>query len=225
MPGMRKFNRFCWLLLPLMTGCINQKYEMPVRTYTPAATTAAPGQAIDLGLSVKWADRNVGAASERDSGGYYAWGVCNEQSTYGWNDYKWCVDGDHTRPVRYTADAQQLEDSDDVARAIWGGVWRMPTSAEIRELLDRCTWTWDESRILPGWKVKGPSGASIYLPAAGARGNGSLGTAMAYGYYWSSTATAGQNDSADCIAFRVGARLDAVWFGRNVGRSVRPVCN
>ena len=206
-----------------LTACINQKYELPKRTYTPAATTSAPGTAVDLGLTVKWADRNVGAASENETGGYYAWGVCSEQTTYEWSDYKWCADGDHTRPVRYVNDAQRLESSDDVAKAIWGGTWRMPTAAEIQELRDLCTWTWDDTRALQGWKVKGPSGNEIFLPAAGARGNGSLGTKGSYGYYWSANGTSGQNDSADCIAFRVGISLDATWFGRNVGRSVRPV--
>lgn len=210
-------------LLLSLTACINKKYELPQRTYTPAATTSAPGTAVDLGLSVKWADRNVGAASDNETGGYYAWGVCSEQTAYNWSDYKWCVDGDHTRPIRYVNNTQRLESSDDVAKALWGGSWRMPTADEIRELQSKCTWSWDDSSSMQGWKVKGPSGNEIFLPAAGARGNGALGTKGSYGYYWSSNGTDGQNDSADCIAFRVGVSLDATWFGRNVGRSVRPV--
>lgn len=31
-------------------------------------------KAVDLGLSVKWADCNVGASSPQQVGNYYAWG-------------------------------------------------------------------------------------------------------------------------------------------------------
>ena len=63
----------------------------------------------------------------------------------------------------------------------------LPTKAQLEELVDKCTWTWSDSK--KGYDVKGPNGNSIFLPAAGERaciddrvynvGNG--------GNYWSST--------------------------------------
>ena len=41
---------------------------------TPPDTTANEARPVDLGLSVLWADRNVGATSEFDLGGRYGWG-------------------------------------------------------------------------------------------------------------------------------------------------------
>ena len=37
-----------------------------------------------------------------------------------------------------------LEPGDDAARQLNGEGWRMPTAAEWQELMDNCTWTWNE---------------------------------------------------------------------------------
>ena len=73
---------------------------------------------------------------------------------------------------------------------------KLPTKQQLEELTNKCTWTWTGS----GYKVIGPNGNSIYLPAAGGRlcdgGVSGVGTG---GDYWSST----PNDSglAWCIDF------------------------
>jgi uncharacterized protein YoxC len=43
------------------------------------------GDAVDLGLSVRWASYNVGANSSEDYGGYYAWG---DSCTWTWTTQK-----------------------------------------------------------------------------------------------------------------------------------------
>lgn len=45
----------------------------------------------------------------------------------------------------------------------------MPTQAEHDELQEKCTWTWASQNGVNGYKVKGPNGNSIFLPAAGDR--------------------------------------------------------
>lgn len=61
---------------------------------------------------------------------------------------------------------------------------KLPTKQQLEELKNKCTWTWTGS----GYKVIGPNGNSIYLPAAGGRWcNGGVSGVGAYGYYWSST--------------------------------------
>ena len=37
---------------------------------------------VDLGLSVKWATRNIGAKSPEDYGRYFAWGETTTKSEY-----------------------------------------------------------------------------------------------------------------------------------------------
>lgn len=60
----------------------------------------------------------------------------------------------------------------------------LPTKEQWAELKSNCLWTWTGN----GYKVKGKSGESIFLPAAGYRYcDGSTGSGGSCGYYWSST--------------------------------------
>lgn len=66
---------------------------------------------------------------------------------------------------------------------------RVPTPEEFTELQEKCTWTWQDTPA--GFKVTGPSGASIFLPASGCEAyvstkNRSLKGKDAYGLYWTS---------------------------------------
>ena len=61
---------------------------------------------------------------------------------------------------------------------------RLPTREQLEELKNSCRWTWMGS----GYRVTGPNGNSIVLPAAGDRYcNGSLDYVGSNGRYWSST--------------------------------------
>ena len=60
----------------------------------------------------------------------------------------------------------------------------LPTKEQFEELRSTCNWTWTGS----GYKVVGPSGKSITLPAAGCRYcDGSVNGVGTYGSYWSSS--------------------------------------
>ena len=62
---------------------------------------------------------------------------------------------------------------------------KLPTKQQLEELKNKCTWTWTGN----GYKVTGPSGESITLPAAGFhRCGGGVERVGTFGYYWSSTA-------------------------------------
>lgn len=96
---------------------------------------------IDLDLSVKWADRNIGANSPEDSGLYFQWGdtvgYSKEQigvdKEFTWNDYKW---GTEENPTKYNdSDGKTVLDlEDDAAYVLMGGDWRLPTKEDIEEL-------------------------------------------------------------------------------------------
>ena len=67
----------------------------------------------------------------------------------------------------------------DAATANWGSNWRMPTKDQFQELIDKCKWEFTGT----GYRVIGPNGNSIFLPAAGYRyGNQWVGNGNA-GYY------------------------------------------
>ena len=44
---------------------------------------------VDLGLSVYWATRNVGAEKPEDIGSYYSWGETVPKKEYTWSTYKY----------------------------------------------------------------------------------------------------------------------------------------
>ncbi|MBE6298291.1 MAG: DUF1566 domain-containing protein [Bacteroidales bacterium] len=169
---------------------------------------------VDLGLSVCWAGWNAGASSPEGYGGYYAWGEIT------------------TKP-RYTKDNSSTHGKSmgcivgnsayDVARAQWGGSWRMPTAAEFQELIDRCTWTWATYNGVNGYKVTGPNGKSIFLPAAGRFGSSLLNRGT-YGDYWSATPDESNSFSAYYLNFGSDYHYTS-WDDRCNGCSVRPVCD
>jgi hypothetical protein len=97
-------------------------------------------KAIDLNLpsGIKWADRNIGAETPQDNGMYFSWGNVdghaideNGKVTDGYS-----FDRDTyatTSGGQYTACILNAEH--DAATVNMGEEWCMPTSAEIRELI------------------------------------------------------------------------------------------
>ena len=93
----------------------------------------------------------------------------------------------------------------------------LPTKQQLEELKNKCTWTW----IGRGYKVTGPSGESITLPAAGDRTcGGGVSFVGASGAYWSSTP--GFSDYAWSLGFTSGG-VDMDSSRRCYGFSVRLV--
>ena len=170
-------------------------------------------QYVDLGLSVKWATCNVGASKPEDYGNYYAWGETSTKSSYTSDNSK--TNGKSMGDIKGNS-------SYDAARANWGGKWRMPTESEMQELIDRCTWEWTTQNGKNGYKVTGPNGNSIFLPAAGYRDGSLLCYAGSGSYYWSSSPTEYDVSGAYSLLFN-GSILSMYNDYRSVGQSVRPV--
>ena len=177
---------------------------------------------VDLGLSVKWATCNVGATTPEEYGDYFAWGEVEPKTTYNRDTYKY-YDGSNF--TKYTgSDKTVLDPEDDAATVNWGGAWRMPTLGEFIELENNCTWTWTTQNDVNGYKVVGPNGNSIFLPAAGHMDGGTLYDARVIGNYWSSSLDADSPGRAYLVNFGLS---DVGWDNggsRYYGRSVRPVC-
>ena len=178
-----------------------------------AYTQAVGIKAVDLGLSVKWANCNVGSERPEEYGDYFAWGEVSPKDSY----FKDNCSTSYVPMSDISGNPQY-----DAATANWGGAWRMPTEAEQDELRNNCTWKWTKLNGVNGYKVTGPNGNSIFLPAAGFRyGTSSLGVGS-YGGYWSST----PNEDYDYGAGRLYFDSDGYyghWNDRYGGQSVRPV--
>ena len=187
---------------------------------------------VDLGLSVKWATMNIGANSPEDYGNYYAWGEITTKGCYDWSTYKWC-NGSSQTLTKYCVSSSygtvdnntQLDLSDDAARVNWGGTWRMPTDAELRELKTKCKWNWTTQSGVYGYMLIGPNGNSIFLPAAGCRNGNSFISAGINGYYWSSSLDefAPSPSYAWYVLFSSSGAIGN-YNNRCFGYSVRAVC-
>ena len=127
---------------------------------TPTPPTAEEVEYVDLGLpsGLKWASCNLGATSPEQPGDYYAWGETALKEDYSWATYKYAkgvsLEGGNTvyYMTKYSVDPNlglngftdgkiRLEPADDAATVKLGAPWRMPTEAEITELLEGCTWS------------------------------------------------------------------------------------
>ena len=109
-----------------------------------------------------------------------------------------------------------------VACKYWGGTWRLPTKEEMSELVDFCSWNWTAQNGVNGYKVTGPNGNSIFLPAAGARFGSSLYFAGEIGAYWSPTPVESSSDGAYYLYFYSSGHF-VDYYDDNDGLSVRPV--
>lgn len=138
-------------------------------------------EAVDLGLSVCWATMNIGATSAEAFGDYFAWGETQPKTSYTEENYLYCANGAFQSIGNSIGGTKY-----DVATALWGDGWRLPTLIDINELKTKCTWTAVTRYGVKAYKVTGPNGNSIYLPLSGYRtGTSKVGVGDSF-YYWSS---------------------------------------
>nr|MCR5153047.1 hypothetical protein [Prevotella sp.] len=190
---------------------------------------------VDLGLpsGTLWSNVNVGSAWPEDYGKYYAWGEVSEKDTYTRDNYQYYDNGSY---MTIGSNGNIASTNYDVAYLTMGNAWRMPTVDELRELNNNCTWTWVLVNGIKGYRVTGPNGSSIFLPAAGFKetsssplyaGNGgsyfssmqvSDGNVNAYTLSWKNGRDVYSND--DYYPFE---RRENTRAGRYFGRTIRPV--
>ena len=196
---------------------LERRYESE---YTSSGT-----QFIDLGLpsGTLWADRNIGADAPEDYGDHFRWGETTP-FTENSDDYEYRDLGENIAGTEY-----------DVATSMLSKGYQMPTDEQLKELKHYCTWEQSTINGIYGMKVIGPSGNSIFLPAAGFRYSnssslaavglrGSLAAVGSGGYYWIAT-----HDNLTCGKKRGNYLMFNSFFcmmalyDRGCGSSVRPV--
>ena len=189
---------------------------------------------VDLGLpsGTKWATCNVGANSPIAYGVYFAWGETSPKSNYTWGTYHWC-NGSESTLTKYcdkssygnngfTDNLTTLEAADDAATVNWGEGWRMPTKAEMNELLNSCTHTYVKRNGMNGRLFTGPNGNSIFIPSAGTYNGSTNYGANSYGEYWLSNIVDMSPSFANDLYFERG-NYDIQGLSRSEGKPVRPV--
>jgi hypothetical protein len=253
---------------------------------------------VDLGLSVKWADRNVGATSPEHYGSYFQWGdtdaytydgageitaaklaeILNpalspelgEEITadnvgmilemmgmtdtditpmgiggvlgkfFNWDSYFDTTDGGSTfKKYNNNGGLTVLESVDDAAAVHTNSQLRMPTPAEIQELISGTTQTFidvdgneyikgtDDINIEQG-KVKGvrftgSNGNSVFIPAAGVCYRSLLYVIGMYGVLWSSSLNGSDDDNARYLYFSYDGNVYDGSYFRYCGLPIRGV--
>ena len=190
----------------VMFGGVSCKKTKPEEPATPVA--------VDLGLSVKWANMNIGAQKATDYGDYFAWGETEPKENYTGTTYT------------YNNVDTVLDPEADVARVKWGGEWRMPTREEFQELInhENCTCEWKTVDGVNGLLVTSLQDPSqhIFLPAAGMCNGTTIGSnAGTSGSYWASDGT--DKDKIGDLSIKDG-EIKVASSMRTFGRSVRAVC-
>lgn len=123
-------------------------YTLRIETIKPSAINIIGGHKyIDMGLSVNWADCNLGALSPQDAGDTYSWGLIFATGDTIPKDIK------NICGTKYDAVSQ-----------LWGDEWRMPTEKELSELLYECISYDDIENNVEGKRIIGISGNSIFIP-------------------------------------------------------------
>ena len=154
---------------------------------------------VDLGLSVKWAPMNIGAATPQAMGALYGWsdslGIHQPNNKDYPIEVKWNNDGMTivTWNSPYFGGKTPLANISgtdyDIARYMWNSDWRVPTKAEWQELIDKCSWELVnnmEGATGPVYKVTGPSGNHILISLGGINTNGDSEERGVIGHYWTS---------------------------------------
>ncbi len=208
-------------------------------------------EAVDLGLRVKWASFNLGAAEESDTGYYFAWGETAPGDEFGWSAYPFSNNSGNgfSKYCYGSADAWwtgqgspdgliELLPEDDAVRVNIGGRWRMPTRWDLWELQDFIvngkgqmryeTVKSSSGRLVRGCRITDTrSGNSIFLPSAGRVDGRLIESLGVYCYYWTSSLTRGGiHGPAGAYFIGMDGTMENLYewtCGRFYGMPIRPV--
>ena len=165
------------------TGAVIRPVKNIETIVPPTSDETLSIELVDLGLSVKWTNMNLGGDSPQSMGAYYSWGETSPKSKYAWSNYKYANGtkttvqdiGSNISATEYDA-AFKYDELDGIC---------LPTTEQWEELITKCTWTATIVEGVNGFTVTGPSSKSIFLPLAGWSYEGNNYSINSGAYYWS----------------------------------------
>ena len=125
-------------------------------------------------------------------------------------------------------DVSQIDNEDSDEDVLWdmAGIQddQVILEFQVEELLEKGEWEWTEMNGCRGYKVTGPNGNSIFLPAAGWIQGSSLLEEGSCGSYWTDERWSHMLDYGEHLYFNGDANyFDNIGMPRFDGASVRPV--
>ncbi|MGI6231570.1 MAG: hypothetical protein ACOYJF_01815 [Prevotella sp.] len=182
-----------------------------VKQFTTSAQTM---EYVDLGLSVMWAQCNIGAETETETGVMTAYGdTTGLMTSTSLDDYTVTTDISGT-------------DNDIVTKADIDGTSSikssMPTATQVKELLQNTTQTWETVDGVAGVRFTANNGNSIFMPAAGYRNDTTVEGNNVKGLYWSGTVNTVSDDYANTLSLSQSENIAGMSL-RDMGLCVRSV--
>lgn len=178
-------------------------------------------KAVDLGLSVKWCNCNLGSETPEGFGGYYGWGETIEKEEY--SRYNYLIESGSPVSCGWMDDFLSgkniTKTANDAAYVKLGDGWRMPTRAEMSELIENCSIEETTVNGVAGIKLTGKTGNSIFLPEAGYKFNTDF-YSKTYNY-WTSNTT--ETNVGAYQLYKENNNLGVKEGTRYDGLSIRPV--
>lgn len=159
-------------------------YYGDIESFTTSVDFSAI-EAVDLGLSVKWATMNIGATKPEELGNSFYWGQTSASTSKDWHEFSLSTLMSHG----YIDSNNNLCPSYDTATELWGNKWRMPTKDEFEELIKNCDWKKVKKNDRWVYLITGPNSNVIYLPL---RNYSSYDTSC---HYWTSTSSSSSSKS------------------------------
>lgn len=175
-----------------------------LQTDDPSELTA---DAVDLGLSVKWASWNLGASRSYQPGRFYLFGQPDSWTSY-------------SKPASVSG-----SDTDPAALELGDG-WQSPTTRQCLELINNCKWVASSENGIPGFCVYGVgdfSGNYIFIPAAGYVNASEVRIGDGSGVMLWSGDVSDSPDKAYAIQSNGDATFSVARIGKSCRLPIRPV--
>ena len=155
-------------------GYVEHRFMIPAQIPQVSLNLPESVEMVDLGLSVLWANCNLGANTPEEYGGYFGWGdptgelwsaegIGFDENGYTWNTQNY----GGVMPSDYEISGTSL----DVVTQHWHNGWRTPSLEEAAELCNDCQWILHEQNGRKWYEVIGPNGKSITMPLGGIYGD------------------------------------------------------
>ena len=179
-----------------------------IGTFDMKASTTEEG--VDLGLSVIWSTQLVEGYTTTDYTKDFVWA-----SPFCRVDYN--NSGEYA-PSDFNVGLNISATNYDPAAVIWGDGWRLPTKAEVEELIALGVKSYSENGYVVGYQINGKNGNSLTLKDI----HGSRRVR-----FWTATAYRDENDETDCskawaCEFTLGKK-GLVYADRTTYYSILPV--
>ena len=163
---------------------------------------------VDLGLSRKWAKYNLGASTEAEYGGLFAYGDLT-----GLNN--------STNVADYGQESDIYLTSFDICYSVYPNT-TLPTADDFAELFNSCTYVWTTKDGVSGYEFTAPNNNTLFLPAAGSRTGNNVTNIGDAGAYLTGSINSGSTDFCKSFSFGEGYADKSV-SPRYTALAVRPV--